>query len=102
MKSSTCPLQLALQQIGGKWKLVIIWHLLERPQRFNELKRTIGSISTKVLSDQLNQLIAIDLVSRTIIPNKPPQVEYRVTKKGDKLRDLIELVYAWGVEHVKE
>lgn len=96
MKQTNCPLQQTLREIGGKWKLVIIWHLIDEPKRFNELKRLVGSISTKVLADQLNQMIKLGLVTRHPLPTNPIQVNYMITEKGKSLEPLISEIYSWG------
>lgn len=98
MKDSNCPLQKALKVLGGKWTLVILWHLSKHPHRFNQLKREISSISTKVLSKQLSEMKTHGLISRHTIPSNPPQVEYRITSKGETLKPLMFQLYQWG-EH---
>jgi DNA-binding HxlR family transcriptional regulator len=95
----SCSVQYAMQLIGGKWKLVILWNLLNEPKRFNELKRTIGQISTKVLSDQLSQMEEGGLITRHAFPTSPPQVEYRITQKGRELSDSLCSIHDWGEKY---
>lgn len=98
----SCAVQHAMKLIGGKWKLVILWNLLERPFRFNELKRQIGDISTKVLADQLAQMEATALLSRHAYPTTPPQVEYRITDKGRELSHSLQDIHDWGLKYQAE
>lgn len=100
MNHKGCAVQEALKLIGGKWKLVIIWYLQQKPHRFNELKRAIGSISTKVLSDQLSQLEVGGLVSRHPFPTTPPQVEYRITNMGQTLCGPLQEIHNWSLQHL--
>lgn len=97
--SQTCPLQNTLKILGGKWKLVIIHNLDSKPHRFNDLKRTIGAISTKVLSDQLKDLEKDKFITRTTLPTNPPQVEYALTVKGKSLLPIIKKLHEWGKKH---
>ena len=92
-----CPLQGALQVIGGKWKLVILWHLEHHKKLgFNALRNTISTISTKVLSEQLVQLQEAGLIRRDVQPTNPPQVHYSLTKTGHTLNPIIKQLYEWG------
>lgn len=72
-----------LEQIGGKWKMPILWRLNQRDTwRYSELKRDLSDISHKMLSQQLKELEAHGLISRTLYPVVPPRVEYSLTSKG--------------------
>lgn len=97
-----CPVHSALQMLGGKWKLIILWNLLQRPYRFNELRRVIGDVSTKVLSDQLSQMEADGLVIRKAFPTSPPQVEYSVSSRGRALSQALESLHEWGKKYAKK
>lgn len=94
-----CAVQYAMKLIGGKWKLVILWNLIEQPYRFNELKRQISEISTKVLSDQLSQMEEAGLLTRHAYPTTPPQVEYRITEKGRELSHSLQDIHDWGLKY---
>jgi DNA-binding HxlR family transcriptional regulator len=96
-----CAVQDALKLVGGKWKLVIIWYLQQAPHRFNELKRALGTVSTKVLSDQLSQLETAQLITRHPMPTSPPQVEYRITKMGQALSDSLSEINAWSEKYLR-
>ena len=85
-----CPLATALSIIGGKWKLLIIRNLKERPWRFNELQRDIEGISQKVLTDSLRQMIDDGLVYRHDYQEIPPKVEYGLTELGKEMLPIID------------
>lgn len=100
MKKNKCPLQAFLSQLGGKWSLVIIWHLNEAEPGFNELKKTIGPISAKVLSEKLKELRKHKLITRKTLGGNPPHVKYQLTKKGESLLPIITTLHQWGNEHL--
>ena len=85
-----CPVATAVSLIGGKWKLLIIRNLKERPWRFNELQRDIEGISQKVLTDSLRQMIDDGLVYRHDYQEMPPKVEYRLTELGKEMLPIID------------
>lgn len=94
------PFGYTLSMIGGKWRLVIMYWLVEcETMRFNELKRKVGRITDKTLSRQLKDLEADGLIVRTEYPQIPPKVEYRLSEKGKSLYPLMEAMCAWGLEH---
>lgn len=99
MKNKKCPLQTFLNHLGGKWSLVIIWHLHAKEAGFNELKKTIGPISAKVLSEKLKELHKHKLVIRKTIEGNPPHVRYRLSKKGESLISIIQKLHTWGEKH---
>lgn len=91
-----CPVEATLEVIGGKWKGVIMYHLLERPYRFGELKRLMPTITQQMLTKQLRELEADGLVHREAFPEVPPRVEYSVTEVGESLREIVMLMRDWG------
>ena len=91
-----CPVEVALDVIGGKWKGVIVWYLLEGTLRFSELKQRITTISEKVLIRELRALEKAGLVTRTVYPQVPPRVEYALSPFGQTLRPLVEHISAFG------
>lgn len=92
-----CDKELTLNVIGGKWKLIILWHLgKEGTKRFGELKSLLPDISQKVLSHQLRDLEENQIVSRTVYPVIPPKVEYKLTEHGQALKPVLESMYQWG------
>ena len=91
-----CPVATAVSLIGGKWKLLIIRNLKERPWRFNELQRDIEGISQKVLTDSLRQMIDDGLVYRHDYQEIPPKVEYRLTELGKEMLPIIDALADFG------
>jgi DNA-binding HxlR family transcriptional regulator len=94
-----CPVATTVQLIGSKWKLLIIRNLLQRPWRFNELRRTLPGISQKVLTDSLRSMEADGIVTRTVYPEVPPRVEYCLSELGETMRPIIKSMEAWGIEY---
>lgn len=91
-----------MQQIGGKWKHLIIWLLLlNEVMKFNELDKAIDGISKKMLSQQLKDLEKIKIVDRKSYPVITPKVEYRLTKKGKSLRDNLTIIIEWSNKNLK-
>ncbi|WP_435157751.1 winged helix-turn-helix transcriptional regulator [Haladaptatus sp. DFWS20] len=96
-----CPITSTTSLIGKKWHPVIIHRLLEHgPRGFNDLKRDVDGISSKVLSDSLEDLENKQLVSRAIVNEKPVRVEYSLTDHGDSLRPVIMSMRDWGMEYL--
>ena len=91
-----CPVATAVSLIGGKWKLLIIRNLKERPWRFNELQRDIEGISQKVLTDSLRQMIDDGLVYRHDYQEMPPKVEYGLTELGKEMLPIIDALADFG------
>lgn len=91
-----CPVAMAVSLIGGKWKLLIIRNLKERPWRFNELQRDIEGISQKVLTDSLRQMIDDGLVYRHDYQEMPPKVEYGLTELGKEMLLIIDALADFG------
>ncbi len=97
--SGGCPVEAALEQIAGKWKGLIIYHLMGGTLRFNELSRRVGSVTQRSLTKQLRELEADAIVHRKVFAVVPPRVEYSLTEKGQQLRTAIEALRDWGTEH---
>lgn len=95
-----CPLNYTLESIGGKWKIELIYLLYRYEMlQYGQLKRKISGVSHKVLSNQLKELFRDDLISRTEIATNPPQVEYRLTKRGRSVLPILKEMYHWGQEN---
>lgn len=91
------PFGYTLSMIGGKWRLVLLYWLVEaQPVRFNELQRKIGTITYKALSRELKEMEADGLVRRKEYPQVPPKVEYSLTEKGASLYPIMEQMCQWG------
>lgn len=98
-----CPVTTTATLIGKKWHPVIIHRLLKHgPSGFNELKKDVDGISSKVLSDSLEDLGEKQLVDREIINEKPVRVQYSLTAPGQSLEPVIYAMRNWGVEHITE
>ena len=91
-----CPVATTVTLIGSKWKLLIIRNLMERPWRFNELKRDLEGISQKVLTDSLRSMEEDGLITRTVFPEVPPHVEYALSDLGHSLKPIRDSMVAWG------
>lgn len=98
-----CTVTCTAHLIGKKWHPVIVHRLLEHgPSGFNELKEDIGGISSKVLSDSLEDLEENQLVDREIVSEKPVRVQYSLTDHGQSLEPVIYAMRDWGLEHLTE
>ncbi len=97
-----CPVATTVQLIGGKWKLLLLRNLLQRPWRFNELKKSLDGISQKVLTDSLRSMEADGIITRTVFPEVPPRVEYALTDLGESMRPIIDAMAEWGENYKKK
>jgi len=95
-----CPVEATLSLLDGKWKGVILFHLMERTLRFNELRRRLPSVTQRMLTKQLRELEESGLISRTVFPVVPPRVDYALTPLGETLQPVIQSLAAWGNENV--
>lgn len=94
-----CPVATTVALIGSKWKLLIIRNLLQRPWRFNELKRDLTGISQKVLTDSLRSMEEDGLITRTVYPEVPPRVEYALSELGETMRPILDAMKEWGTNY---
>ena len=99
---SDCPLTAALAAMGGKWKLIIIYWLAEEPRHFAALRRLMPSISQKVLTEQLRELIADGIVDRAETGQVPAPVIYSLTAYGRSVMPIAETVRTWGRGHIEK
>lgn len=97
--SPGCAVEATLQLIDGKWKGVILYHLLDETLRFNEIRRKLASVTQRMLTNQLRELESDRLVSRKVYPEVPPRVEYSLTELGQSLRPVLMTLKAWGDEN---
>ncbi|OJH39119.1 winged helix-turn-helix transcriptional regulator [Cystobacter ferrugineus] len=98
----TCPVEWTLDVIGGKWKSVILFYLMEKETlRFNEFRRLMPRITLQMLTNQLRELEADGVVHREVYPQVPPKVEYSLTPFGKSLEPIIRLMLEWGRRHEK-
>lgn len=97
-----CPVETTLTLIGDKWKVLILRDLLPGTKRFGELKKSIGSVSQKVLTAQLRDMEENGLVSRKVYAEVPPRVEYTLTELGISLKPVLDSMWAWGEDYKKQ
>lgn len=98
-KTYNNPVELALDIIGGKWKMPILWRLQERAWRYGELKQGLGRITHKMLTEQLRELERDGLVHREVFQVVPPKVEYSLTAAGNSAIPVIAQLRDWGVRY---
>ena len=96
-----CPVATTLELIGGKYKALILWHLAESKLRFSELQKYISGATPKMLTQQLRELEAHNLIHREVFPIVPPRVEYSLTELGKSLIPLLTSMRDWGATYLK-
>lgn len=95
-----CPVEACVEVIGGKWKGVILFHLLGGTKRFNELMRLMPDVTQRMLTRQLRELEDDQIVNRKIYAEVPPKVEYSLTDFGKTLEPVLRMIQGWGVEYI--
>lgn len=99
--SPGCPVEATLELIGGKWKGLVLYHLLQQgTMRFSELRRKVPRVTQRMLTRQLRELESAGLILRTVYPEVPPRVEYALTSEGESLRPVILALREWGRNHL--
>lgn len=98
-KLPACPVETTLMLIGDKWKVLILRDLLPGTKRFGELKKSIGTVSQKVLTAQLRDMEGNGLVHREAYAEVPPRVEYSLTPLGKSLKPILDSMSTWGEEY---
>ena len=96
-----CPVETTLTLIGDKWKVLILRDLMPGTKRFGELKKSIGSVSQKVLTAQLRDMEKSGLVNRKVYAEVPPRVEYSLTETGKSLKPILDSLRNWGENYKK-
>lgn len=96
-----CNIEVAMEAIDGKWKILILWYLRDEKKRFNELQKSIFGITQKMLIQKLRDLEEDGIVHREVYPVVPPKVEYSLTQYGETLKPILKQLYFWGEEHNK-
>lgn len=97
-----CPVDVTLNMIGGKYKSLILWHLIDTTLRFGELRKLIPQATPKMLTQQLRELEEDNLVIRKVYPVVPPKVEYSLSDLGCSIRPILEAMYAWGADYLRD
>jgi len=99
--SPGCPVEASVSLIGGKWKCVILWHLLnDGTLRFSALSRRVGNATQRTLTKQLRELEEDGLIHREVYPQVPPKVEYSMTEMGRGLGPILGALKDWGDAHI--
>ncbi len=101
-KKYKCTVSVTLDIFNDRWKLAIIWHLLDSDKRFKELHSIISQITQKTLTIKLKELEEKKIINREIFPQVPLKVVYSLTNSGKKLRPVLEEMYKWGITYVEE
>lgn len=96
----TVFVQTTLKVLGGKWKILILWHLKDQARRFSELKRLMPEITEKMLIQQLRELEKDEVVHRNVFPDVPPKVEYSFTEYGRSIEPVLQVLCNWGEAHL--
>jgi len=101
-KEFNCSISVTLDIFNDRWKLSIIWHLLDSDKRFKELHNEIDEITQKTLTVKLKELEKKNIINREVFAQVPPKVVYSLTDAGRRLRPVLDDMFTWGVEYVEE
>lgn len=96
----SCPVEATIQLIGGKYKAVILWHLMNKTLRYNEIHKLIPKATDKMLAQQLRELEKDGLINRKVYPVVPPKTEYSLTKFGETLTPILDELCNWGEQYL--
>ena len=99
MELPACPVETTLMLIGDKWKVLILRDLMDGTKRFGELKKSIGTVSQKVLTAQLRDMEEKGLLTRKVYAEVPPRVEYTLTETGYSLKPILDAMWVWGADY---
>ena len=102
VQKENCPVATTLELIGGKYKALILWHLAEKKLRFSELKKEIQGATPKMLTQQLRELEAHNLIHREVFAVVPPKVEYSLTELGRSLMPILVSMRDWGSSYLRK
>ena len=97
-----CPVEATLDLIGGKYKALILWHLAEKKLRFSELRKCVSTATPKMLTQQLRELEAHNLIHREVFAVVPPKVEYSLTELGRSLMPILVSMRDWGSSYLRK
>lgn len=101
-KVYNCPIEASIDLIGGKYKSIILWHLIDKTLRFNELQKAIPKATPKMLIQQLRELEADGIINRVVYPVVPPKIEYFLSEFGKTLLPILNAMCEWGNEYLME
>ena len=99
-KSWNCPVEATIQLIGGKYKAIILWHLMKQTLRYSELHKRMPRATDKMLAQQLRELERDGLIHRTVYPVVPPKTEYSLTDLGKSLAPILDAMCNWGNDYL--
>ena len=100
-KKFNCPVEATLSLIGGKYKAIILYHIMaDKVLRFNQIQKYIPRATAKMLTQQLRELEKDGLIHRKVYPVVPPKTEYTMTDLGNTLHDVVYAMCDWGREHM--
>lgn len=102
VENENCPVAATLELIGGKYKALILWNLAEKKLRFSELRKTIQGATPKMLTQQLRELEAHNLIHREVFAVVPPKVEYSLTELGRSLMPILVSMRDWGSSYLRK
>ncbi len=102
IKPLHCPVTEAVNLLKGRWRLPIIYSLMDGKKRFKELERSITGINTRMLVKELKALQNEQFITRKAYPTVPPKVEYALTEKGESLDTVIDAIKSWSLEHLRD
>ena len=102
VQDENCPVAATLELIGGKYKALILWNLAEKKLRFSELRKTIQGATPKMLTQQLRELEAHNLIHREVFAVVPPKVEYSLTELGRSLMPILVSMRDWGSSYLRK
>ncbi|MES5896615.1 winged helix-turn-helix transcriptional regulator [Bacillus cereus group sp. RP43] len=102
MKTYNFPIEVTLDVVGGKWKVVILCILLDGKKRTSEIKRAMPSITQKMLTQQLRELESDGIIDRTVYTQIPPKVEYSLSEYGTSLTQVLDNMCEWGKNHIEK
>ena len=97
---SPCPVACTLDLLGDKWTLLVVRDLFEGKKRYGEFQASREAIPTNILADRLKRLVMAGIVEKCRYSQRPPRYEYLLTEKGMDLRDLVLVMFRWGMKHV--
>ena len=100
-QTDRCPVEATLELIGGKYKALILWHLSESQLRFSQLRKLLQNATPKMLTQQLRELEAQQLIHREVFPVIPPKVEYSLTEQGRSLLPILVAMRDWGANYLR-
>lgn len=98
----SCPVEATIDLIGGKYKSVILWHLMGKTLRYNELHKLVPKATDKMLAQQLRELEKDGLINRKVYPVVPPKTEYSLTDLGNTLAPILDAMCDWGTVYLDE